>query len=172
MMPLPEKFDVNEWFLIGCVIISYLVVTFLPKRFPRSITVLFLLIGTTIARLSDHLLASPKLDLYNIMDTPNYDFFDLITYFLYAPFSYLFVYFYDKWKIKGYWILVYLLLCTSGGTLFEWVNKEFGVFTYKGWRLSYSFSVYMAVQCFVLLFFHLVVRHNRRQVLIEKADSN
>ncbi|MGG3466179.1 hypothetical protein ABES02_01125 [Neobacillus pocheonensis] len=167
MMPLPEKFDENEWFLIGCVVVSYLVLFFLPKRFPRSTTILFLLIGTTIARLSDHFLASPKLDLYNIMDTPNYDFFDLITYFLYAPFSYLFVYFYDRWKIKGYWILVYLLLCTSGGTLFEWVNKEFGVFTYKGWRLSYSFSVYLAVQCFVLLFFHLVVRQNRRQVLIE-----
>ncbi|WP_223593924.1 hypothetical protein [Neobacillus bataviensis] len=168
MLPLPEKFDENEWFLLLCVGLSYLVVFLLPRRFPRSLSVLFLLTGTTIARLSDHLLASPKLDLYNIMDTPNYDLFDLITYFLYAPFSYLFLYFYDKWNIRGYWILLYLVLSTAGGTLFEWINQEFGVFTYKGWQLSYSFSVYLAIQCLVLLFFHWVMRRQP----IETADSH
>lgn len=170
MLPLPIKFDGNEWFVIIGILISYFVIFLLPGRFPHSVTVLFLLIGTTIARLSDHFLASPKLDLYNIMDTPNYDLFDLITYFLYAPFSYLFIYFYDKWKIKGYWILLYLLLCTSGGTIFEWVNKEFGVFTYKGWHLSYSFTIYLAVQSFVLLFYHWVAGTLRRRPM-EKADS-
>jgi hypothetical protein len=103
------------------------------------------------------------------MDTPKYNFFDLLTYFLYAPFAYLFVYFYDKWKIKGCWITLYLFLCTSGGTLFEWVNKVFHVFTYKGWKLTFSFSVYLVTQCVALLFYHWIQRHWLGQV---KKDLN
>jgi hypothetical protein len=155
-MPLPQKFDQNEWCLIVCILVSYTSILLLPRRFPFRLTVLLMLFGPTVARLSDHLLASPKLDLYNLMDTPKYDLFDFFTYLLYAPFSYLFIYFYEKWKIKGYWIVLYIFLCTCGGTLFEWVNKLFHVFTYKGWELSFSFSVYLVTQCFALLFYHWI----------------
>lgn len=169
---MPKKFDENEWFLLVCLVICYVIMFRLPRRFPPSITVLFLLIGPTIGRLFDHLLATAKLDLYNLMDTPNFDFFDLIIYFLYAPFSYMFLYFYDKWNIKGYWILLYLLLCTFFSGLFEWINQVFHVFTYKGWKLSYSFGVYLGVQSFVLLFYHLLMSYTNRRRIMEKADSN
>lgn len=159
MMPLPQKFDQNEWFLIISILISYSIILFLPRRFPLGITILLMFFGSVVARLSDHFLASPKLDLYNLMDTPNYDLFDLVTYLLYAPFSYLFIYFYDKWKVKGLWNLLYILLCTAAGTLYEWVCKVFHLFTYKGWHLSYSFTIYLIVQCLALLFYHLVKRN-------------
>jgi hypothetical protein len=157
-MLLPLKFDQNEWFLLACILVTYTVIFLLPRRFPFALTVLLFLFGPIVARLCDHLLASPKLDLYNLMDTPQYDLFDLFTYLLYAPFSYLFVYFYDKWKIKGYWLIVYIFLCSAGGTLFEWINKLFHVFTYKGWELCFSFSVYLVTQCFALLFYHWINR--------------
>ena len=156
MMPLPQKFDENEWFLLICIILAYTIVFILPKRFPFGITILLMLYGSIVARLSDHFLASPKLDLYNLMDTPKYDFFDLITYLLYAPFSYLFIYYYEKRSVKGFGLVLYLLICTSVGTLFEWVNKEFHVFTYKGWHIAYSFTIYLGTQCLTILFYHFV----------------
>lgn len=159
MMPLPQRFDQNEWFLLICNLLAYFIILLLPRRFPFSITILLLLFGTVAARLSDVLIASPGFDLYNVMDTPKYDFFDLVTYISYAPFAYLFVYYYDKWKVKGYWVIPFLLLCTTGGTLYEWVNKVFHVFTYKGWQLSYSFNYYFATQCVTLLFYHWIKRH-------------
>jgi hypothetical protein len=163
-MPLPVNFDENEWCLILCILISYSVTFLLPKRFPFSQNVLLLLYGPTVARLCDHLLASPKLDLYTLMDTQNYDLFDFFTYLLYAPFSYLFFYFYDKWKIRGYGIILYIFFCSIGGTLFEWVNKIFHVFTYKGWELPFSFSVYLVTQCLSLIFYHWINRASKQGV--------
>jgi hypothetical protein len=162
-MPLPVKFDENEWFLISCILISYSVIFRLPKRFAFSQNVLFMLFGPTVARLSDHLLASPKIDLYTLMDTTDYDLFDFFTYLLYAPFSYLFVYFYDKWNIKGYKIILYIFLCSIGGAGFEWVNKMFHVFTYKGWQLPFSFSVYLVTQCLSLLFYHWILDASKKR---------
>jgi hypothetical protein len=158
MMPLPQKFDANEWFLIIWLIISYVVALSLPKRFPSSLTLLYMLYGPIAARISDHVLSSPKYDLYTLMDTEKYELFDAITYFLYAPFSYIFIYLFDRWGIRGYWILLYILISTSLGTMFEWLNEYFHVFTYKGWKLMYSFTVYLIVQCIILLFYQLVKR--------------
>jgi hypothetical protein len=158
-MPLPVKFDQNEWFIIVSIIIAYSITFFLPRRFPSGITVLIMLFGPTVARLFDHFLASPKLDLYTLTDTTKYDLFDLITYFLYAPFSYFFVYIYDRLKVKGYWTILYILLCTSFGTIYEWISTLFHVFKYNGWKLNYSFTVYLLTQCFALLFYHLVKRN-------------
>ncbi|WP_413306807.1 hypothetical protein AA0X95_06445 [Bacillus sp. 1P10SD] len=158
MMPLPQHFDENEWFVLSCIVVSYSIVRFLPKRFPRIISVLLMLFGPIVARMSDHFLASPKLDLYNLMDTPNYDLFDLFTYVLYAPFSYLFIYFYDRWNVKGAGLLFYLFLWTVVSAIFEWIHKLFHVFTYHNWKLSYSFTVYLVVQCLELLFYYLLIR--------------
>lgn len=158
MMPLPQPFDKNEWFVLIGIMVSYSIVRFLPKRFPTVISVLLMLFGPIVARMCDHFLASPKLDLYNLMDTPNYDLFDLFTYFLYAPFSYFFIYFYDRWKVKGAGMLLYLFLWTVASAFFEWIHTLFHVFTYHNWRLSYSFTVYLVVQCLELLYYYLLVR--------------
>jgi hypothetical protein len=158
MMPLPQKFDQNEWFLLIGIILSYTIIFLLPKRFPLSLSVLMMLFGATVARLSDHLLASPRLDLYNLMDTRKFDLFDLITYFYYAPFSYLFVYVYSRLQIKGFWVLGYIIIWSLVGTIFEWINKEFHVFSFHGWKLPYSFTVYLITQCLTLLLYQYIKR--------------
>jgi hypothetical protein len=157
-MPLPQEFDQNEWFLIIALIISFTLILFLPRRFPLSITILIMLFSITVARLSDHLLAGPNIDLYNLMDTGKYDLFDLFLYFLYAPFGYLFVYLYEKLNIKGFWILLYIIICSIAGTMIEGLCVLFDVFNYKGWKLSYSFCFYLAVQALTLLFYHYIKR--------------
>lgn len=158
MLPLqlPKSFDGNEWFIIIAITLSYSLILWLPKRFPLGLTILLLLFGSTIARIYDHLLSSPDLNLYHIMDSSKYELFDVISYFLYAPFSYLYVYLYERLNVRGLWILLYIVISSIIGTLFEGVNALFHVFNYHGWKLTYSFSVYLFVQALTLLFYHMV----------------
>ncbi|WP_462411585.1 hypothetical protein [Neobacillus sp. Marseille-QA0830] len=155
-MTLPQNFDQNEWFIILWLVISCTIVWFLPKRYPLSITILMMVYSATVARFSDHLLSIPQSDLYDVMDGPKFELFDLFSYALYAPFGYLFVYFFERLNIKGLWIAVYIVICSFGGTGFEWIAKYFNVFTYKGWLISYSFTVYLIVQTFTVLFYKYI----------------
>ncbi|MDC3414997.1 hypothetical protein NC797_15270 [Aquibacillus sp. 3ASR75-11] len=155
-MILPVQFDQNEWFLIVMIILSYTVVFLMPKRIPWSQFILVMLLSVMIARLSDHLLASPSVDLYDINDTGKYDLFDFVTYLLYAPFSYLFIYFYDRFNIRGIGIVLYIVVCSFLGMLFEMTNALFEVFHYKGWSAVYSFSVYLVSQSITLLLFSYI----------------
>ncbi|WP_226037777.1 hypothetical protein [Aquibacillus saliphilus] len=157
-MILPEHFDHNELFVLTALIISYLLLFFLPNRFPISMSLLIMLFTATVARLSDHLFSGPNLDLYNIMDMGTYELFDLFTYLLYAPFGYFLIYGYDKWKIKGSLILFYIIAWALLATIFEGVSSLFGVFVYKGWNLSYSFTYYMTMNSFMLLFYNFIKR--------------
>ncbi len=154
-MKLPQHFDQNEWFILFWLVLTFLIVLLLPKRFPLSITILMMLFSSTVARLSDHLLSATA-DLYDVMDAPTYELFDLFTYALYAPFGYLLVYFFEKLTIRGLWIAVYIVIGSIGGTLFEWLALYFHVFTYKGWHLSFSFGVYLLSQIITLLFFNYI----------------
>ncbi|MBS4174369.1 hypothetical protein [Bacillus sp. FJAT-49736] len=160
MLPFPRKFDENEWFVIIGIIVVYTIFFILPKRFPIGTTILIMMYGSTVARIFDHLLASPRVDLYNFMDTPNFDLFDLFLYFFYAPFSYFFIYFYVKFKVKGFGVLCYIMVCSLGGMMFEWLAIQCHVFTYRGWHLAYSFTIYLFIQTLDLLLYEWCSRHS------------
>lgn len=157
-MTFPRNFDQNEWFVIVSLIIFILIVRFLPKRFPTSITILIMAFSITIARAYDHLLSLPKLELYDVMDSPTFEIFDLFVYVLYAPIGYLFNYFLEKLNINGPWIALYIFFSSVCGTLFEWLCDYFNVFTYKGWHLSYSFTTYLITQGMTLIFFKYIYK--------------
>ncbi|WP_269409869.1 hypothetical protein [Lentibacillus daqui] len=163
-LQLPQAFDENEWFVIIAIIIAYSVIFWLPKRFPLSLTILLLLFGSTVARIYDHLLSSPDLHLYHIMDTSHYELFDVIAYLLYGPFSYIYIYLYERLNIQGFWILVYIVTFSLFGTMFEGLTVLFDVFNYHGWELTYSFTVYLMVQStFILIFYRPIKRFYRLQ---------
>jgi hypothetical protein len=163
-MPFPEKFDQNEGFVLITLLLSIIFIFICPKRMPISITILIMIFSLTIARLADHLLSSPKIDLYSMMDSGKYEFFDLILYFLYAPFGYFFVYVYEKLKVNGYLTTIYILLWSLFGTFFEWISVNFEVFEYKEWELKYSFTVYVFTQAITLLLYgYLRKQHNNMQ---------
>jgi len=145
-MPLPVEFNENEWFVLIACVLSYAVLFLLPKKIPNSLAVLIFVYSFCVARLYDTLIASPWVDFYDIMDTGKYDLFDIILYLLYAPFGYFFIYGYETFNVKGYGIILYILLWSVLGTGFEYVNVIFDVFQYKNWRLQYSFTVYFITQ--------------------------
>lgn len=162
-MPLPKSFDQNEWFIIISFTLSVLVFILLPKRIPITITVLLLIFSSVVARLFDHLLAGPTLDLYDLNDTGKFELFDLFTYLLYSPFGYFFIYFYEKWELRGYQLFIYIVTCTTTATAYEWVNHYFNVFNYKGWKISYSFTVYLAIQPIMLLFYEIIKKEYQKE---------
>ncbi|PRX26647.1 hypothetical protein BX659_11911 [Orenia metallireducens] len=161
MLPLPKSFDKNEIFLITVLFLLILIIRFLPKRFPKVITILILLEAFTIARLADHLLASAHvmgIDFYDIMDTGKYEFFGLFTYLIFAPFGYLFVYLYDWIKPRGVYLCLYIISWSLFSTCFEWIMVLFDIYKYKNWNLAYSSIVYLVVQPLTILFFEFLIR--------------
>lgn len=157
----------NELFVILSFIIVMLIIKKLPSlKIPNSLVILICLFSANLARISDSMLAAPNLDLYDIMISGRFNLFDFFTYLLYCPFGYLFVYFYEKWSLKGYKIIWYIVLTSSVGTMYEWVAHLFGVFEYKNWNIRFSFTVYLLVQPLTLLFYEWM--KNTHGVLIKK----
>ncbi|MFJ5714076.1 hypothetical protein [Neobacillus sp. NPDC093127] len=153
MLVFPEKFDSNEWFILISLIVSYTCIFILPRRFPYSVTLIMLLFSMAYAQIIDHILAGQSLDLYDINDVEKYELFDLITWFLYPPFGYIFVYFYDKWRVRSVGVFWYILLWAFIAMGEEVLSLKFHIFTYENWKLSYSFPVYLITLSIYLLFF-------------------
>ncbi|WP_442596565.1 hypothetical protein [Neobacillus sp. D3-1R] len=171
ILPLPEKFDENEWMLIGTLIFGVLLYLFLPKRFPHSLSFLVMIFSSFYSRTFDHILASPFMDLYDVMDSPKYEFFGVLTYFMYAPFAYLFIYIYDRLNINGIYTALYILGFSLFGVGFEWIAYKLHIFTYKKWNLYYSFTVYLLVQYCTILFFQYVKKKYPLPNSSEKKDG-
>src|SRR5690606_28899440 len=104
MMPLPQKFDQNEWFIIISLAVGVVTGILRPRRFPLSVSILMMVFVATVARTLEHLLEGATINVYNITDTGRYDLFALINYTLYVPFSHIFVYIFARFNTKGYWI--------------------------------------------------------------------
>src|SRR3954447_10813861 len=100
MMLVENKFDQNDYFVIFAVIISWGIYFFLPKVFSKQLTILIFLYSLTAAGLFDNTMGAAPYDHYDIMDGPAYTVMDVVVYFIYPPFSYLFLYLYKKYQIK------------------------------------------------------------------------
>jgi hypothetical protein len=158
ILPLPKQFDQNEWFILISLAVLVLLLIFLPKRFPTSITTLILVFSMAIARVVDHLLAGPSINLYDVLDSGKYELFDILCYVPYAPFAYIFVYMYDYWKIKGIYTSLYVVIISLIGIGFEWLTTTplIDFFKYHNWNVIYSLPIYLAIQPITLLFYHLI----------------
>ncbi|QCJ44240.1 hypothetical protein FAY30_21310 [Bacillus sp. S3] len=153
MLPSPDQFDRNEWFIIISLIVMYTLIFLLPKRFPHTVTLIMLLFSMTYVQVLDHILAGLSFNLYDINDVETYEWFDLITWFLYPPFGYFFVYFFDKWSVRRTGVFWYIFLWVLIAIGEEALSLKFNIFTYIGWKLSYSIPVYFITLSIYLLFF-------------------
>ncbi|WP_274361906.1 hypothetical protein [Paenibacillus thermotolerans] len=155
---LVEKaFDLNDWFVLGCLVLAYTVMCFMPKRFPMSTTLLLILFSAAVASILDNSAGGHVFDLYDIMDGPAYTLMDFIVYFLYAPFAYYFIYFYDRWQIKRFGTVGYIILFSAISVAFELLCAKAGVFHYKnGYRVQYSFCIYLFVQSATIWFYQYI----------------
>ncbi|EKN64737.1 hypothetical protein BABA_22653 [Neobacillus bataviensis LMG 21833] len=153
MLPFPERFDSNEWFIIISLLVTYAIIFILPKRFPHTISLIMLLFSMTYVQVLDHILAGLSFDLYDINDVEKYEWLDLITWFLYPPFGYILVYFFDRWSVRSVGVFWYILLWAFIAVGEEALSLKFNIFTYTGWKLPYSFPVYLITLSIYLLFF-------------------
>lgn len=171
----PEKFDGNEWFIIISLLLVLTIALLLPKRFSPMVVVLLVLFNVFLGQTVDSFIGVPPYDLYDVNDRKEYEIFDGILYFFhYPPSAYLVTYFYDKWRIKGLYVIAYIICCALITTGLEWMAVIFHVFNYKGWKLIYSAPVYMAVYGLNILVLKLgqyYLRRKQKYFNIEKINN-
>ncbi|WP_134682631.1 hypothetical protein [Brevibacillus migulae] len=165
---LPQQFDGNESFCLILLGITAVITFMLPPRFPMIVATAFFSIGLGIAMYVDFHLGIPPIDLYRINDRDQYELFDLILFITYSAYSYIYVYFLDKWKLRGMSISLYVLAWTFAGIVLEAFAVHFHVYTYKGWSLAYSFLFYIAA-LMVTLYIYFLMKRTYQQT---KRDSS
>ncbi|KRF09916.1 hypothetical protein [Paenibacillus sp. Soil787] len=174
-MPFDEgAFDLNDCFLLSCIAVAYGFMYMLPKRFPLSVAFLLMLFSSTVSSMLDNSTGGNIFDLYDIMDGPAYTIMDFVVYLLYAPAGYFFIYFYDRFRVKEIWTIVYITCWSLLSTLFEWVCLNFEVFHYKkGYLICYSFCIYIASQTAIVLFYRFIAgKHDPTADQIKRASQH
>jgi hypothetical protein len=142
----------------------------LPRRFPTIVTIVFSFLAVGIWNYSDFLVGAPPIDLYDANDSSTHELFDIVYYYLNVPFSYIFVYLFDKWKIHGIGIVLYIISWSLVAVAYEGLTVYLHVYKYKGWTLGYSLVYYLAVQSFYLLLYY-VIKHKYNQTKRETGPE-
>ncbi|MFE5319275.1 hypothetical protein ACFQ88_11260 [Paenibacillus sp. NPDC056579] len=155
ILPLPQKFDANEWFILLAALFVILPSLLLPKRFLAIETVTIFLFNFFVAYTVDSIISVKPLDLYDINDVKEYELMDLLIYLIcYCPALYLFLYFYDKWKLRGWKTIMYIVgwsLLTGG---LEYLAHLAQVYKYNKWNTAFSVGVYIIAYSTNIGFFH------------------
>jgi hypothetical protein len=99
MIVWDDAWNANEWFVVCFTLAGFGLVWFLPRRFSKSATVLYLTFGAYFGVLFDHIIGVEPFDFYDINDKSSFEFIDLFTYIMYGFFAYLFLYLYDKLQV-------------------------------------------------------------------------
>lgn len=156
-----NQFNRNEWFVIVGLFIGIVVVYLLPKRFPRQISNLFFLCGIFTGIFFDHTLSVQPVSYYDVNDVSLFEVMDFISYLMYGPFSYLFFYVYDYFRIKPSFIPIFVLVWSLISIGMECLEAFFGVFHYtNGYKIWYSFPIYLLVQSLWMILYY---RYRGRQ---------
>jgi len=159
-----NAWNANEWFVVVLTIVGVVLTWALPRRFTRSATVLFILFGAYFGVLFDHAIAVKPFDFYDVNDTGEFQFIDFMTYIMYGPFGYLFLYLYDWLRLPGRLAPMYVLVWTAFGMVLEGVGAHLGVFHYKnGYEFDYSSVVYLSLQLCTLALYHYLMNQNQRR---------
>ncbi|MCR2803980.1 hypothetical protein [Paenibacillus soyae] len=153
-MILWEQFDRNEWYILTMLVISYGAVILLPKRVSPKLMILGLVWGFASSTLFDFTIGGGLLDFYMVNDSNRYELTDLLVYFLFAPFGYFFIYFYEAWKIGKKTLLYYIAGWTAVGAVMQWVSEWMRLTEYqRGYKLEYNIVVFLIVQTITGLFY-------------------
>jgi hypothetical protein len=149
----PVKFDENEWFVLTGLIIFLIIFWRLPKHFPPALTFMILLFTVNLGITADYILATEfPFDAYDALDTAKFDLFDFIMSNInYGLFGYVFIYFYDKWHVRGLIRFLYIAFWIALSVLMEFIATKLNVFTYNDWNLRYSFICYLFIFAYYIL---------------------
>jgi hypothetical protein len=146
ILPLPEKFDANEIFIILSTIITLFLVYKLPRRLSAVTIVIIWTFNVFLALLADITISIKPYNFYFTIDHYTHELFDVILHFVtYPTLPYFVVNFYQYQKPKGLKGLLYIIFWAGVAISIEWISVKFHVFTYTGWKLYFSFFVYIVV---------------------------
>lgn len=155
---LAEILKLNEWFVLTVSIAGYLVTAVLPRKFTRPQRVIMYLIGFYFVILFDHTLAKPPLNYYDVMDSGSFTIWDFLTYIMYAPFTYIYLYGLTLIQQTRFRIFAYLVGWAVIAILSEGAAWLAGVYHYhNGYTLLQSFPVYLIVLSLTLLYYRYFV---------------
>jgi hypothetical protein len=158
MKLVEDKFDLNDYFVIIAVLISWGIFFILPKILSKQVIILISLYSLTAAALFDNSMGAAPFDFYDIMDGPDYTVMDVVVYFLYPPFSYVFLFIYKKFQIRDQYLILFILCFTAAAIAVEWVYHKMKVFEYKnGNNIINSVCVYLMIQSVLVLFYRFLV---------------
>ncbi|WP_096186580.1 hypothetical protein [Evansella halocellulosilytica] len=142
----PEKFDVNEIFVIITILVTWFFIFKLPKRLNDLEILLTWTLIVFLAFTADMTVAVQPANLYSTLDSMKFEIFDLILIlFGYPPFAYLAMNYYKSKTYTTFGITLFVLVCALLTTFFEWVALLFDVYTFKGWKSYMSIPVYVGV---------------------------
>ncbi|WP_336789219.1 hypothetical protein [Paenibacillus sp. MMO-177] len=159
-----HHFNSNELYVIALMTVGFTVYRLLPRTLSPLQTIFNMLISVTLGLIFDHTIAVPPFDLYDVGDSSSYEFFDLISYLMYAPYGYLFVYGFERFRISGIITIGYILGWAAISLLFEWLGFKVGVFHYKhGYQILYSIPIYLVVLSFQLALYRAAFSNHRWQ---------
>ena len=154
-----NSFDWNEWSIIIVLLLGNLLIIIMPKIFSMIEGIAHYLYGIAIVQFFDHTTSVRPWDLYDVNDSSKYQLMDFIYYVMNGPFSYFFIYLYLKLKISGYRTILYLFIWSSFSVLAEWIGVKIGLFHYqKGYKMYWSFPIYMTIQLIQLIYCHKIRR--------------
>jgi hypothetical protein len=160
-----HHFNLNEWFVIGLTFIGYLLFFILKKRFAWQKNLTFLMLGIFGGHFFDHTISLPPFDFYDVNDSNAYEFMDFLTYFMFGPFSYFFIYYYDKLINDTRYTTLYIMMWSTAAIAFEYLGHMIGLYHYKnGYKFFYSLSIYILFLSIVIFIFYLVKRSERHNI--------
>ncbi|MCL7748617.1 hypothetical protein [Halalkalibacter alkaliphilus] len=160
-MILWEQLGINELSILMMLIVVFTVFGLLPKRLPRYITLLSLLWGLASGMFFDFTIGGGLFDFYQVNDSPRYELFDLLYYILFAPFSYFFIYFYEKLEINKKIFVWYIIGWSIVGVGVNWLYTQLEIIHFhSGYILPYSFVVFLVVQTITGLYYELIKSRN------------
>lgn len=157
-------FNLNEWFIVIALAVGTLVVLILPQRFDKKTAGVYLMCGIFFGFFFDHTLSVFPVSFYVINDSSRFEVMDFLSHVMYAPYSYLFFYLYDRFNIKPRSSLLYVLVWALASCGMERLAVAAGVFHYRhGYTLFYSFVIYLMVQSFWVLFYRVIMKYGDKR---------
>jgi hypothetical protein len=153
-------FNENEWFVIASILVMNLAIWLAPRIFSKLEALGYYIFGIYIGLFYDHTISTKPWDFYDVNDNSSYQFIDFLSYIMYGPYGYFFLYFYVKWNIRGLNTIPYILIWSLFSLLMEWIGLKVGLFHFdKGYKMYWSFPIYLLSQSMMILYYHLVVRN-------------
>jgi len=152
-----QKFNSNEWFVIAALTIGVILVWKLPKRFPIKESLVYFIGFVFLGMVFDNTIGIKPFDYYDVNDKSSYQLMDFVSHLTYGPFGYLYIYFYDFFKIKNPYSTIYIFLWTIISLVMEYIAHALGLFYYKnGYEIYYSFPIYLLLLMSYLCLYKLL----------------